>query len=1134
MRQNTALSSEVTPAISASSALLHLNASDNYSVPDVSKLMPIGVQGHRVYNFEVEGTHTYIADGIRVHNMSVLSLLSSEELRGVDWSTLQNTDSSVPGFDYVETEYTNEHGNLAGVTVYKTESQNGQVTGTSFTTTADEDGRLYQLQRTYDANGNLIGDPRPIYLTGQQAGEAVGTALTPFLTAAVIGDDASVFDRYAADTILGTFLENTLEFGGAFLHDQIVSLGQQNNSLNSIAQQTFGDLQAELVGNAVENAQGLLNQWIMAEIFGDGFSDGLAGQFAEGLANQVLDYGTTFVLGEVVDLAGLNASDLGLTLPELNSNFVASSVGALAAGIIIREVLPDLETEEGQIASVLASAAISAFATGPAAPVAIAAALGGFLVGSIFDIFFDKDPRAWHNTSFNENTGQFELGSPMSRDGGNTEFATSIADVYLALINQETSQFRSSINNFDEIGNHVVGYRESTFYGVTEDGSQTRYSSNDDAIKSLFLNDMANVDFSDGALIFKRAIDAVNIAERIETPYTELVGEFTGGEGGGDRPERIDHPGNLSELFNELNSNLIIASDYLKYLENKSAIDLTLRAEPESNFAAGWAATFLAAEQLGLTQSINVYGLSSNAGAVYTSSGDDSILTGSGSDEIHSFAGDDTIYALQGNDEVFAGSGNDDVFGDAGRDTLYGGGGADFLDGGGGNDILIGGAGNDGLLGSGGADNFRFAGLVGHDEIHDFEVGRDTISLDDHGGDQKTVHVFDDGNDAVLYFGENSTVRVEGVSASQLTINSNFFNHHSWNVQFSQPDNGASEPVVQTPTPPADSETTHTGTNTTVDINDDIPGTSENDIIRTLHGSDSIYAGLGDDFIDAGAGDDWNIFGDAQSFGDGQSGGSDIFYFAAGNGIDQIRDFENGRDKIQLGEGLSFEHTRKTQSGDTAIIEFTQGAQSGDRIMLVGINVNQINADDFVSNSGGSQGSSGGTSQPATTIPGGTNSGETLTGSNGDNVIRSLGDALSFGDGQSGGSDIFYFAAGNRIDQIRDFEDGRDKIQLGEGLSFEHSRKTQSGDTTIIEFTQGTQSGDRIMLVGINANQINADDFVSGSGGSQGSSGGTSQPATTVPGGTNSGETLTGSNGDNVIRSLGAAQEMIGISLGMH
>ena len=28
---------------------------------------------HKVYNFEVEGTHTYIADGMRVHNTSVLS-----------------------------------------------------------------------------------------------------------------------------------------------------------------------------------------------------------------------------------------------------------------------------------------------------------------------------------------------------------------------------------------------------------------------------------------------------------------------------------------------------------------------------------------------------------------------------------------------------------------------------------------------------------------------------------------------------------------------------------------------------------------------------------------------------------------------------------------------------------------------------------------------------------------------------------------------------------------------------------------------------------------------------------------------------------------------------------------------------
>ncbi len=68
---------------------------------------------HKVYNFEVEGTHTYIADGIRVHNTSILSMLNPGELNNVDWSSVQDTDPNIPGFDYAEID-TYENGLKSG------------------------------------------------------------------------------------------------------------------------------------------------------------------------------------------------------------------------------------------------------------------------------------------------------------------------------------------------------------------------------------------------------------------------------------------------------------------------------------------------------------------------------------------------------------------------------------------------------------------------------------------------------------------------------------------------------------------------------------------------------------------------------------------------------------------------------------------------------------------------------------------------------------------------------------------------------------------------------------------------------------------------------------------------------------
>ena len=123
---------------------------------------------------------------------------------------------------------------------------------------------------------------------------------------------------------------------------------------------------------------------------------------------------------------------------------------------------------------------------------------------------------------------------------------------------------------------------------------------------------------------------------------------------------------------------------------------------------------------------------------------------------------------------------------------------------------------------------------------------------------------------------------------------------------------------------------TFQGTN----ANDVFTGTAGDDSLIGLGGDDQLCGGAGDDFINAGPGTDWNIFGDCHNSGEeSQGSGRDIFYFASGNGIDQILDFQTGIDKIQLADGLNYE----IYSGrDDGIIEvrITEGAQSGDAIWL--------------------------------------------------------------------------------------------------------------------------------------------------------------------------------------------------------
>jgi len=198
---------------------------------------------HRVYNFEVENYHTYIADGVRVHNTSVLTFLRPHELQNIDLSTLADTNDDGL-FDYVEVDRI-INGKPAGTTVYKQESSD---TARGFLTYVDENGRLVQVQFVRDEFGTI--QENTIHLTGAEFGENIGRVVTPFLTAAILGEDASAFERFASDTIIGTFVQNAFEFGGGYIHDQVVSNGLQNNSLDTIAAYTFADLGVDLAGNA--------------------------------------------------------------------------------------------------------------------------------------------------------------------------------------------------------------------------------------------------------------------------------------------------------------------------------------------------------------------------------------------------------------------------------------------------------------------------------------------------------------------------------------------------------------------------------------------------------------------------------------------------------------------------------------------------------------------------------------------------------------------------------------------------------------------------------------------------------------------------------------------------------------------
>ena len=113
----------------------------------------------------------------------------------------------------------------------------------------------------------------------------------------------------------------------------------------------------------------------------------------------------------------------------------------------------------------------------------------------------------------------------------------------------------------------------------------------------------------------------------------------------------------------------------------------------------------------------------------------DTIIAGGGNDVVLALSGADTVAGNGGNDTLTGGTGNDLLKGGDGADILLGGLGDDEIFGGAGADIINGGFGNDILYGTnrsnvdGDVDVFVFGKLDGHDQVRNFEVGVDKISL---------------------------------------------------------------------------------------------------------------------------------------------------------------------------------------------------------------------------------------------------------------------------------------------------------------------------------------------------------------------------------------------------------------------
>lgn len=452
--------------------------------------------------------------------------------------------------------------------------------------------------------------------------------------------------------------------------------------------------------------------------------------------------------------------------------------------------------------------------------------------------------------------------------------------------------------------------------------------------------------------------------------------------------------------------------------------------------------------------------------------GDDTLNGGAGDDVLNGGAGDDTLNGGAGDDRLEGGLGRNTLNGSAGNDILNNIDGRGFLEGGDGDDHLIGGTtGTSYMMGGAGADLFQ-TGAGDVDVIYDYNPTEDTIALQiDIQDDFQNLSIRSNANgDALLDYDGWVLSRIVG-AGDTLTLE---------DIHILHPENGLYAPVVGTAG------------------NDDLGGSSGQDILLGVDGTDTMHGWRGDDILRSagggtlyGGGGDDELFlaGDGALFGEagddtfwlGQSNlsatggtGNDVFLLDGEQAVDGgavIADYNPDEDLIAI-EPLhpyaplpELSVTSNTE-GDALISNhgFLIATVLGAGATLAVTDIRMLVDGDLMHSLRGT---------PADDTLTGSSGGDFVLGFEGNDTVHAGAgnDIIRTGDG----NDSVYAGAGN--DLIEDFE-GNDSLNGGTG---DDIIRSGGGNDTV----NGGDGDDRIYAAD-NSGILNGDagdDYISGSGG---------------------------------------------------
>ena len=400
------------------------------------------------------------------------------------------------------------------------------------------------------------------------------------------------------------------------------------------------------------------------------------------------------------------------------------------------------------------------------------------------------------------------------------------------------------------------------------------------------------------------------------------------------------------------------------------------------------------------------------------------------------------------------------LYGGADHDDLFGRDGNDVLSGGEGDDLLVGEFGDDTLFGGDGEDFFLFSLASGHDTIDDFQVGTDYLSF-------ATVELtFDDlvltdhqGGLFVDYSqgaSEAATVHLRGVTSVEFSAD---------DVLFGTFGSGGSETIN---------------------------GTSGTDYLYGLHGNDIINGGAGDDYLFGMGGFDTL---NGQSGADTISGGTgnDRFFIDTSDDI-VIEEIGEGYDNVT--SSVSFTLPENTEQGALK-------ANSPEALSLTGNNLdnwlsgnaydNQIFDDvgrDRLIGFDGDDSLFGGADVDI--LQGGEDNDALFGGSGRDILEGDAGsDVLQGDEGRDelrggSGSDRFLASFGGDIDDVRDFDETEDLIDVSAiGIAFHEIGLGVSSLGTVVTYEFNPSGNGVFILHGVDRASLSYDNFITAYGDTQ-------------------------------------------------